>query len=134
MSLIDDLLAELPNLRAEAESLMTDAGVTHRPGEGVTDPETGVFAPGLTEVYAGKCKLQGAKAMANEPEAGGHRFMIENLQLHFPIGSDLRANDVHTLTDSVLDPTNVGLKFRLTEQDRGTFRTAERWNVELVVS
>lgn len=133
MSLADDLIGALPELRAQAEAMMTDTGSVRRPGPEVTDPETGVVTPGMVEVYAGKVKLQGARALAGEQVAGGHKFIIENLQLHFPVGSGLRIDDVCTLTASVLDPDQVGLSFRLTEKDRGTYRTADRWNVELVV-
>lgn len=133
MALFDDVVGILPLLREEAEGGMRDTGVTNRPGPLVTDPDTGVVTPGLVKVYEGKVKLQGAKSIAGEPVAGAHKFILENLQLHFPVGTGLRIDDVCTLTASELDPENVGLKFRLTEQDRGTYRTADRWNVELVV-
>lgn len=119
--------------RKRAERLMVTMGVARRPGPLVTDPDTGVVAPSLVDVYAGKCKLQGARSVAGEPVAGAHKFVIENLQLHFPVGTKLRVDDVCTLTASRLDPDLVGLKFRLTELDRGEMRTALRWNVELVV-
>lgn len=131
--LADDIADVLHDLRAQAESLMTDSCVARRPGPEVTDPITGEVTPGLTEIYAGKVKLQGARALAGEKNAGGHKFIIENLQLHFPVGTPLQIDDMVTLTASVLDPEQVGLIFRLTEKDRGTYRTAARWNVELVV-
>lgn len=119
--------------RKRAERLMVAAGTVHRLGPEVTDPETGEVAPGLTVVYAGKCKVQGARALASEPVAGGHKFVIENLQVHFPVGTGLQVDDVCTVTASRMDPDMVGLKFRLTELDRGELRSAARWNVELVV-
>lgn len=119
--------------RAVAESLMLSTATAHRPGPETTDPETGETTPGLTEVYAGRCKVQGATAQAASPEAGGAAYVIESLQLHFPVSSQLFIDDVVTVTDSPMDPDLVGLKFRLVELARGTFRTADRWNVELVV-
>lgn len=119
--------------REAAESLMTDAGTVHRPGPEVTDPDTGVVTPGLVEVYDGACKVQGATAQAASPEAGGHAYVVESLQLHFPVSSQLKIDDVVTIAASPMDPDLVGLKFRLVELARGTFRTADRWNVELVV-
>lgn len=119
--------------RRRALRLMIATGIVHRPGPEMTDPDTGVVTPGLVEVYAGKCKLQGARALASEPVAGGQKLVIENLQIHFPTGSGLQIDDVCTLTASAMDPDLVGLKFRLTEKDRGELRTAARWNVELVV-
>lgn len=119
--------------REVAESLMTETCTAHRPGPEVTDPVTGVVAPGLVVVYAGACKVQGATAQAASPEAGGHSFVVEALQLHFPVSSSLRIDDVVTVTASPMDPDLVGLSFRLVELARGTYRTADRWNVELVV-
>lgn len=119
--------------RRLAESLMSDACTAHRPGPETTDPETGETTPGLTEVYAGRCKVQVATAQAASPEAGGHAYVIESLQLHFPVTSQLFIDDVVTVTASPMDPDLVGLRFRLVELARGTYRTADRWNVELVV-
>lgn len=119
--------------RRRAARLMIATGVAHRPGPELTDPDTGVVTPGLVEVYAGACKVQGATAQAASPEAGGHAFVVESLQLHFPVSSQLKIDDVVTITASPMDPDLVGLKFRLVELARGTFRTADRWNVELVV-
>lgn len=119
--------------RRRAARLMIATGVVHRPGPEVTDPDTGVVTPGLVEVYGGACKVQGATAQAASPEAGGHAYVVESLQLHFPVSSQLKIDDVVTITASPMDPDLVGLTFRLVELARGTFRTADRWNVELVV-
>ncbi|NKG22210.1 DUF6093 family protein [Paeniglutamicibacter terrestris] len=119
--------------RALAESLMLDSCMASRPGPNVTDPITGAVTPSLTPVYSGACKVQGATAQAANPEAGGHAYVIESLQLHFPVSSQLRIDDIATITASTMDPDLVGSKFRLVELARGTFRTADRWNVELVV-
>lgn len=123
----------LPMLQEQAESLMLSTATAHRPGQETTDPETGETTPGLTEVYSGRCKVQGATAQAASPETGGHAYVIESLQLHFPVSSQLFIDDVVTVTASPMDPDLVGLRFRLVELARGTYRTADRWNVELVV-
>lgn len=119
--------------RAVAESLMSDACTVRRPGPDVTDPDTGVVAPGLVVVYAGPCKVQSNQQVASEPSAGGHNFVVENLKVHFPVSSQLRIDDVVTIDSSVMDPDLNGLDFRLVDMPRGTYRTADRWNVELVV-
>lgn len=119
--------------RAAAESLMTDTCTVHRPGLEVTDPNTGEVVPGLAEVYTGPCKVQSAIAQANDSEAGGHQYTVENLKIHFPVASSLRIDDVVTIDASVLDADLVGLDFRLVDLARGTYRTADRWNVELGV-
>ena len=119
--------------RAAAEALMVDECTAARPtGALVTDPGTGVDSPVSSVVYSGRCKVQSATAQAASPEAGGHAFTVEQLRLDFPASSSLRTGDVATITASELDPDLVGLAFRLVELARGTFRTADRWNVELV--
>ncbi len=133
MTFSDDIVGALPFLREQAESLMLDSCTVSRPGPNVTDPVTGAVTPSLTPVYSGACKVQGATAQAANPEAGGHAYVIESLQLHFPVSSQLQIDDVATITASTMDPDLVGSTFRLVELARGTFRTADRWNVELVV-
>ena len=120
--------------RLAAEALHTDACTVHRPGAPVTDPETGVVVPTLTLVYTGKCKVQSATAQAASPVAGGHVFTVESLRLDFPVSSALRTGDVATIAASAMDPDLIGLTFRLVELARGTNRTADRWNVELVTA
>jgi hypothetical protein len=124
--------------RVAAAALMLDTCTVRRPtGALVTDPETGVDTPEMLPVYpigdtAGICKVQSAIAQAGSPVAGGHMFTVEQLELHLPVSSSLRAGDVATITAAALDPDLVGLKFRLVELARGSLRTADRWNVELV--
>lgn len=129
MSLVDDIMAG----RAEAEAIMYDTCVAHRPGAPATDAD-GVVATPLVEVYAGPVKLQTTVAQAGSPVAGGHAFTVENVQLHFPVATSLQADDAVAVTDSLLDPANIGRVFRLIELARGSQRTAARWNAELVTA
>lgn len=139
MGLLEDVQSALPLLRAEAESLMLAECVTHRPGEPFTDADGVVVTP-LVEVYAGKCKVQTTVAKAATPIAGGHVFLVENLQLHFPFDVSVGTGDVATITKApdiltgLPDPDVLGKVFRLVELARGTIRTAKRWNVELVTA
>lgn len=130
--------------RAFAEEQMRDTCTAVRPTGGfVTDPETGVDEPESVHVYPtpeqiaagnpGRCKVQTRVAQAASPDAGGHQFTVENLQLHFPVSAELQNGDQVTITES-WDPQLVGLVFRLVELARGTYRTADRWNVELVTA
>lgn len=129
--------AELITLRGReaAESLMTDLCLIERQStEEVTDPVTGTVTFPVVEVYAGKCKLQGRQAQASEPSAGGHVFTVEQLMVHLPVSALSLTGDRVTVLSSAMDPDLVGLKLRLTELARGTYRTADRWNVELVTA
>ena len=120
--------------KREAEALMTDTAEVTRGGGGlVVDPETGDLTPGGETVGTFPCKVQTTVAQAASPEAGGHAFTVEQLQLHFPVDTLLQGGDQVTITES-RDPQNVGLVFRLVELARGTYRTADRWNVELPTS
>ena len=64
MSLVDDVLAALPGMRSEAESLMLDTCTVHRPGEPVTDSD-GNVTPSLTLLYTGPCKIQQTLAQSS---------------------------------------------------------------------
>ena len=129
-----DPVSDIAEARADTESLMLDTCTVRRPtGALVTDPETGVDTPEMTPVYSGKCRVQSLTAQAATPVAGGHMNTVERLGLHLPVSSALRTGDVAKLDTSV-DPDLVGLEVRLVELARGSFRTADRWNVELVTS
>lgn len=119
--------------REAAESQMTNACTARRPGVPFTDPDGVVVTP-LVDVYTGPCKVQTTVAQAAQPVAGGHKYTVENLQLHFPALTTLQTGDVATITTAGLDPSLVGLTFRLVELARGSQRTAARWNVELVTA
>jgi len=132
VSIADDVLSVLPDLQAQAESLMLDQCILERRAGEVTDPVTGVVTDGWEKVYEGKCKVQGRAAQAGSPEAGGHAFVVENLMVHLPVSTGSMVNDRVTIVSASLDPLLVGLQLRLNELARGSIRTAYRWNVELV--
>lgn len=118
--------------RAAAESLMRDTCVVERRGDDVTDPVTGEVTESWETLYAGACKVQGRTAQAANPVAGGHAFTVEQLMIHLPVSAGSMAGDRATVVTSNMDPDLVGLQLRLTELARGSYRTADRWNVELV--
>lgn len=118
--------------REAAESLMRDTCVVERSLGEVTDPVTGEVSDGWEQVYTGKCKVAGDKTQAANPQSGGHVFMVEQLMIHLPVSVQSQLDDRVTVTEALLDSDLVGLKFRLSELARGSYRTADRWNVELV--
>lgn len=134
MSLVDDVSGILPILRAEAEALMTTTCTVGRStGAFVTDPNTGVDTPEVRPVVVrGICKVQAATPQAASPEAGGAVYTVERLQVHLPIGDPVQAGDAVTIVANPMDPRLEGLVFRLTELVRGTYRTAQRWDTELI--
>lgn len=118
--------------RQAAESLMIDTCLVERSLGEVTDPVTGVVSEGWLTVYEGVCKVQGRQAQASSPVAGGHVFTVEQLMIHLPVSAQSRLDDRVTIVTATMDPDLVGSTFRLTELARGTYRTADRWNVEAV--
>lgn len=118
--------------RAAAEALMRDTCVVERRGEDVTDPVTAEVTESWEPVYSGACKMQGRTAQAAAPVAGGHVFTVEQLMIHLPVSAGSMVGDRATIVTSTMDPDLVGLQLRLTELARGSYRTADRWNVELV--
>ena len=118
--------------RAAAEALMRDTCVVERSLGEVTDPATGVVSDVWETVYSGKCKVQGRTAVAVEPVSAGHRFTVEQLMVHLPVSAQSQLDDRVTIAEAVMDPDLVGLQLRLTELARGSYRTADRWNVEAV--
>jgi hypothetical protein len=121
--------------REAAEALMFDACTAHRPGAVVTDPDTGVVAPSLTLIYAGKCKVQQTIAQSSNPAAGGHSFTVQTTRWDTPVSAGpFDVNDVVTMTASVLDPQMVGSVYRVVELFHKSGATAQRVRVEEVTA
>jgi len=121
--------------RREAEALMVDSCDVMRPGETVTDPETGNVTPSSTFVYSGPCKVQQTISQASNPNAGGHSFTVQDSRVDFPVtAGPLLVDDVVTITASVLDPQLVGREMRVVELFHKSFATAQRVRVNEVVA
>lgn len=134
MSLVDDILRALPVFRSEAEALMLDECTITRPGEVVTDPETGDVTNTTTEVYAGKCKVQSKDSATSSPEAGEASFTVVSRQVHIPANAaDIRDGDVVTLTASRLNAFTVGKQYRVSGFTPDTFDTAARLPVKEIL-
>jgi hypothetical protein len=117
-----------------AEALMLDQCTITRPGEVVTDPNTGDVTNTSTEVYAGKCKVQSKDSATATPEAGEHQFTVVSRQVHIPANAaDVRDGDVVTLTASALNAFTVGKQYRVAGFTPDTFDTAFRLPVKEVL-
>ena len=120
--------------RRAAELLMVDECVITRPGEVVTDPETGDVTNESEVVYEGKCKIQSKDAATALPEAGEHTFTVVSRQVHIPANSaDVRDGDVVTLTASQLNAFTVGKQYRVEGFTPDTFDTAARLPVKEIL-
>lgn len=113
--------------RREAESLMVDTCTITRPGDPVTDPESGEVTAGSVEVYSGRCKVQSKDSSVATPDAGGASFTVVSRQVHIPTGvADVRDGDVVTVTASLLNPFGVGKQYRVEGFTPDSFETAAR--------
>ena len=113
---------------------MLDACTITRPGEPVTDPDTGVVTNGSTPVYAGKCKVQSKDSATSSPEAGGHSFTVVSRQVHIPAGSaDVRDGDVVTITGAHLSQL-IGKVYRVDGFTPDSYDTAFRLPVKEITS
>jgi len=130
-----DIIDVLPFLRTQAESLMIDECTVTRPGDPVTDPETGNVTPGSTLVYTGPCKVQQTISQASNPSAGGHQFTVQDVRWDTPVtAGPFLVDDVVTITASVMDPQLVGREMRVVELFHKSFATAQRTRVEELIA
>ena len=125
--------------RAAAERLMTNRVQIRRyTGELFTDPETGHVSKVSEIVYGAKDGGDIAKVtttgmnQADRREVGGRDAYVESLRLDLPVRANCRSGDVVEVLSSQMDQTLVGLEFELVNQDRGEWRTAHRWTLDLV--
>lgn len=131
MSLAADLSAALPFLQAEAELMMVDTCIIDRPGEAVTDPETGAVTPSYTPVYEGKCKVQLSASQAASPEAGGAVFNVQRSRLDLPVGvGPIETGDRVVITGARFNPALLGNLYRVKELFEKSWPTAQRIPVE----
>jgi len=134
VALVDDILAALPVFRHEANSLMLDECTITRPGEPVTDPDTGDVTNSAETVYAGKCKVQSKDSATSSPEAGEHTFTVVSRQVHIPANAaDVRDGDVVTITTSRLNAFTVGKQYRVSGFTPDSFDTAARLPVKEIL-
>lgn len=114
MTLGSDVLAALPELRAQAESLMTDACTITGPGSTppTWDPGTGQYAdPPGSAVYTGACRVQLPQAQVGSPVAGEAEYTDTTVVVSLPWGAPavpVRALVTITGVGPLSDPSLVG--------------------------
>ena len=130
--------------RRKSEALMGDVcRVTRIDPDGVpvvnpdgstSFPRTVVWGPGVPDASGGRCKVTSGQSanVSDTPTVGGHAYLVEQQMVHLPVSSQCRPDDEVEILECDLDPDLVGLTFRLSEQPRGRFKTADRWSVDLV--
>ena len=117
--------------RDAAERLMTDECRVTK-AEGMTiDPDTGQSVPQVTEVYAGKCKVQTSGGVGGDTTDTGTVVNEWLVRVDFPWATQGLAPDMVVEITKSVDPNLVGHRFRLVSpQSQKTHATAQRWNVK----
>lgn len=120
--------------RREAERLFIDRARVERPDGESTDPESGLVIPTLTPIETSvACKVQSVQAQASVSNVGEEQFTVEQLVWQAPFGSGpYQVGDVITYLEAPLDPVMVGSVYRITELARKSYKTAQRFNVEVI--
>lgn len=134
MSLSTDILAELPFLRSQAESMMLDRCQIGTEVEGDTiDEETGQYDRVFTAVYDGPCRFKAANTAVGEIDAAGQLLVERDATLSLPVAtSTLVVKDmIVKVTGSQTDPGLPGVRARIKASFASAFATARRFAVEV---
>lgn len=137
-----EIVAALAELREHAVSTFIDT-VTIARQTGSTPDGLGGETPTMTPVYPdpawapdhplahGPAKVQGGGLQSRTPEAGGHSFTVQPLQVHIPVCSYApEVGDVITVATAALDPNLAGTELRVTALAHKSMATAYRLAVE----
>lgn len=120
--LVSAVAAALPELQAQAESLMVTPCVVARPTGVTADPVTGADVETSETVYDGYCKIQGRNNQVQTAESGLSTVAFQHLEVHLPVSSGpYRRGDV-------VDAS--GRRFRVLGVPGKTWQTAHRLPVE----
>ena len=117
--------------RDAAERLMTDECRVTKAGGVTVDPDTGQSVPQVTEVYAGKCKVQTSGGVGGDTTDTGTVVNEWLTRVDFPWATQGLGPDMVVEITKSGDQNLVGHKFRLVSpQSQKTHATAQRWNVK----
>lgn len=116
MTLGDDVLSVVPDLRIAAQSMMIDEGTIKRPGTGTgtLDPVTGDWTPAAgTTIYTGRCRVRRPDAQQQQVVFGDISTTISRFVVNLPSNAPLVAvGDVFTLT-ATDDPEILNVAMRV---------------------
>ena len=119
------ITAALPDLRAQALSLMTDtATITRGTGEPVWDPVTESMSDGITTIYAGPARLLPPSTQTAGVDAAGQAVLVTDRVVAVPHnvtgvepGDRVSIGDVELVVESAPTGTHmVELRIRCKEQ------------------
>lgn len=121
----------ITRFRARQAAQFSATAAVHRPvGEVTFTPETGSVQPYDLIYPAIACKLTSEDRSGNDASAGETVVRLVDQLIKFPVESDLRMDDIVTITASTHNPTDVGRQYRVTDVDRREWQISRRCNVE----
>lgn len=126
----DDLRSALPDLRMQAESLMSAVMVSSHPSGTVLNPASDVEVPTTTPGYAGKCKVTPFR-QGHDMEFGQVAVMKRGYEVTIPwdAAPPVGRGDTVTITQSP-DAWIIGRPLIVTEVDYASWQIQRRFMVE----
>lgn len=113
--------------RRQADLFRDEASVERPTGTGTLDPVTGEWTPDPpTQIYDGACLIRGQRWEAAEVMVGGTEALLPHLQAKFPVDTDVRKDDLVTVTASTFDAGLVGESFRVRDPHNDGWQIS-RW-------
>ncbi len=134
MSLRSDVEGILPELRAAAESLMTDTVQIGFNKQSTELDEHDEYPMVFTPVYEGPARFKAGNVQANDVESASQLLVSQLATLSLPIATSLDvANGMEVrVTASSTDPALPGTVATVKAPARGAYTTARRFAVEVV--
>lgn len=116
--------------RRAALASMADTCTIRRVAGQVTDKNTGNVTATYATLYAGKCRVQSAKAQGEQHTAGEDYQLLLHLEVQLPISvTGLQVADQMTITAAVNDPDLAGRTFLIRDLMHKSEATARRVSV-----
>lgn len=125
-----DVRSELPFLRQQAESLMSDRILVTRASGDVWDEDTGQYIPGTETVYEGIGRLRDTSSRGRRVDDAAADTTVMSLTLSVPIGTPAEVGDVAEVVESATNAALVGNRYRLMEPTDSSYATAARFIIE----
>ena len=124
----DDIAAALPELRAQAESMMQDRCAITMPGARVWVDVSGTYSTTPAVLYAGQCRVQRPSAADRPASAGEAGYVLGDVVVSLPVTAPaVPVGAAVTVTESAHDPMLSGSVFSVLGPHRKTYATARRY-------
>lgn len=133
MTIVDDIRAVLPELRAANASLLVDLAEILRPGPGTYNPATRIITPSEPVIYTGPARMRQPNGIAEAERVFGDTQVTASRFIAC-FGHDLtgvRIDDVVRVLESA-DVDLVGRRFRIVAIPMTTWSLYKGFACELI--